>query len=165
MQTMLKQTLIEAIIVLALSVVLCLVVTALRPPGLALFRQSPERGVPADQPTATSAIPLAEAVQRFDDGKTLFADARSPEDYAAGHVDGAFSLSLYQFDEWIADFLVSTAPETPIVTYCEGADCYLARELAERLAELGFETVFFLEDGWGQWQAQGLPAATGPALP
>jgi len=147
--------------VLVLSIGLCLVVTALRPQGLALFRQSPAREVSSGQPASINPISLAEAVQHFNDGKTLFADARLPEDYAAGHVHGAFSMPLYQFDEWIADFLATTAPETPIVTYCEGPDCYLAQELAERLAGLGFESVFFLEDGWGQWQAQGLPAATG----
>jgi len=165
MQTTLRHTLIEAVMVLLLSVGLCLVVTVFRPQGLKLFRLAPEKSKPADQLTGTSAIPLAEAVQRFGDGKTLFADARSQEDYAAGHIDGARSLALYRFDEWITDFLATTALETPIITYCEGADCYLARELAERLAALGFETVFFLEDGWGQWQVQGLPGATGTEGP
>ncbi len=164
MQKTLKQTFYQAVIVLLLSIVLCLVVTALRPQGLKLFLQLPEKNRSSDQPTETSAIPLAEAIQRFGDGKTLFADARSPEDYAAGHIQGARSLALYRFDEWIADFLATTALETPIVTYCEGADCELSHELAERLAALGFETVYVLEDGWGQWQAQGLPGATGPAL-
>lgn len=78
MQTMLKQTFFEAVIVLSLSVILCLVVTTLRPQGLNLFRLVPEKNKPADPLTGTNAISLAEALQHFGDGKTLFADARSP---------------------------------------------------------------------------------------
>ena len=165
MTTILKQTFFEAVILVLVSVVLCLLVTMLRPGSPGFWHRAPETDQPSEQPAASRVITLALALQRFDDGKTLFADARSPEDYAAGHVPGALSLPLYQFDEWIAEFLAANDPETPIVTYCGGANCDLARELAERLATLGFETVFYFEEGWGPWQAQGLPGATGPEQP
>jgi len=165
MPTILKQTFFEAVIIVLLSLVLCLLVTMLRPGSPGFWRRAPEATEPSEQLAASRVITLAQAIERYDKGKTLFADARSPEDYAAGHVQGALSLPLYQFDEWIDEFLAANNPETPIVTYCGGANCDLARELAERFAMLGFEAVFFLEDGWGQWQAQGLPGATGPAQP
>ena len=161
MQTTFNRTLYEAVIVIMLSVGLCVVVTALRPQGLGLFGHSPERSASSDETSASSAISMTEAAQRFTDGSALFADARFIEDYAAGHIKGARSMPLNQFDEWIAEFLATTAQETRIITYCDGADCYLARELAERLAMLGYESVYFLENGWGQWQAQGLPLAKG----
>jgi rhodanese-related sulfurtransferase len=165
MSGILKRTLYEATIVLLLSVGLCLAVTALRPGVWGLLRGAAPSEQPPEPQTGASRLGLDQAIQRFGDGVTLFADARAEEDFAAGHIDKALSLPFYQFDEWIGAFLTQTDPKTPIIAYCDGPHCDLGRELAARLAALGFETVFYLEDGWGQWQAKGLPTASGPFHP
>jgi rhodanese-related sulfurtransferase len=64
----------------------------------------------------------------YPSGEAIFADARPIVAYEAGHIKNALHLE-------------------------PGA----AEELAERLTWLGYEKVFYLVDGWGQWTRHGLP--------
>ena len=83
------------------------------------------------------------------------------EDYAAGHIAGAVNVPEPRFDEMIGPFLESTAPETLIITYCDGANCPLSKNLAGKLKLLGFEKVYQLPDGWGKWRAYRMPIEKG----
>lgn len=117
-----------------------------------------------DNPEAVAGvreIPLEEAIERFRNGSALFVDARSPDDYRLGHIDGAINIPDQHFDDFIGPFMAATAPDTVLITYCEGKACTLSQNLAEKLILAGFDKVYHLRDGWGEWERNRLPAGRG----
>ncbi|MGD8970034.1 MAG: rhodanese-like domain-containing protein [Desulfobacterales bacterium] len=115
-----------------------------------------------DGSNAIGDISIEEAVRLFEEGVALFVDARSETDYQAGHIEGAVNIPDLDFENHIGSFLEKTAAETVLITYCEGESCALSKSLAEKLSLAGFENIFHLKNGWGQWKERGLPIAIGP---
>ena len=102
-------------------------------------------------------IPLEEAKDKFFTGGAVFLDARTPDLYEAGHIQGAFNLPLAEFDRMTERVLTELPEETLIVTYCDGEDCTLSAELALKLKEIGYENVRLLHNGWSAWKNLQLP--------
>jgi rhodanese-related sulfurtransferase len=158
------KTMKEIIILVGISVTLAIVVNFLSPKGIALVGQwDTSKGV-------ISAIPnrpeewkpeeinrVAQAKEIFDNGNVVFVDARSQEDYEDGHIPGALSLPVGEFDERIEYFLNQYSPDTRIVTYCSGRTCEDSHNLARLLSEAGFTHVTVFIDGFPGWEAQGFP--------
>ena len=67
----------------------------------------------------------------FDTGNVLFVDARSFEDFNDGHVNGAVSLPVGEYDDLIEGFLELHDLDIPIVTYCSGRTCEDSHHLAQ----------------------------------
>jgi rhodanese-related sulfurtransferase len=117
-----------------------------------------------NEPDGSNAIgdmSIEKAVRLFEEGAALFVDARSEADYRAGHIKGAVNIPDLDFENYIGSFLEKTAAETVLITYCEGDACTLSKSLAEKLSLAGFESVFHLKNGWGQWKERGLPIDSG----
>jgi rhodanese-related sulfurtransferase len=100
---------------------------------------------------------VGEARQLFDSGKYIFVDARSPQDYADGHIPGAVSLPFGQFEEIVGAFLERYPPEASIITYCSGRTCQDSHHVAEFLLEFGYDNVTVFIDGFPGWEAEGHP--------
>ena len=159
-----KKTIQEIITLLGVSLILALVVNTFSPRGIALVGQwdiaqgvvtaSPAAGA-TGQPQEIDSIALAKAI--FDEGEVLFVDARSQKDYANGHIPGAISLPVGQFEERIASFLNRYPLEQPIVTYCSGRTCEDSHDLARFLSDIGFTNVRIFIDGFPGWKAEGYP--------
>jgi rhodanese-related sulfurtransferase len=98
-----------------------------------------------------------QARKLYDSGKYIFVDARSVEDYEAGHISGAVSLPVGQFEENIAAFLERHPPEASIITYCSGRTCQDSHRLAENLLAFGYGNVNVFIDGFPGWEAEGHP--------
>ncbi len=121
--------------------------------------------VTADQaaltPTLDFEIPDAATAHRLHAaGKALFIDSRTAADYRAGHIPGARSLPLGEFDRHIDALRSQYPPSHPIVTYCSGRSCQDSHILAQRLFEAGFENVSVFIDGYPGWSAEGYPIGT-----
>lgn len=100
--------------------------------------------------------------KRFHAGRgAAFVDARSAEEYAEGHIPGAVSLPFD--DVYKKPELAKTLDEKglPIIVYCGGGDCDLARTLAYALIEAGHKRVLVFKDGLPGWAAAGMPVAKG----
>ena len=155
-----KSLLKEISIILMVVIPLAIVTNSLRSDGLRLV----DIGTPIMQPVEANnsvcAITLDKAIEKYERGEALFVDARSHEEYLAGHVKGALNLPDHHFDEWIDDFLFRTDPDTEIITYCNGEDCPLGHYVAEKLYQLGFERVFYLVNGWTEWQESASPVVS-----
>jgi rhodanese-related sulfurtransferase len=103
---------------------------------------------------------LAVVKALHDANGAVFLDARSAEEYSAGHIPGAISMP---FDD------VFKKPELakfddkgkPIVTYCDGGDCELSKDLAFSLIDNGHKKVVFFKDGLPGWKSAGNPVNTG----
>ena len=102
-------------------------------------------------------ITLDEAIDRFRQGTALFVDARSVDDFREGHIDGAINIPETNFEEYIGPFMAANAPDTLLITYCEGKSCQQSQKLAEQLILSGFDNVYHLNDGWGEWKRNDLP--------
>ncbi len=103
--------------------------------------------------------------KRFHAGRgAAFVDARSAEEYAEGHIPGAVSLpfdDVYKKPELAKAF---DEKGLPIIVYCGGGDCDLARTLAYALIEAGHKRVLVFKDGLPGWAAAG-HAVTKGVLP
>ena len=93
----------------------------------------------------------------YDSGKFVFVDARSRDDYVEGHIKGAVSLLVGEFDEKIDVFLEEYSPEKAIITYCSGRTCEDSHRLAQLLLEFGYEKINVFIDGYPGWVTRGYP--------
>ena len=97
----------------------------------------------------------------WDANAAVFVDARSKEEYAEGHIPGAFSLP---FDDVFADPDKAKNFDSggkPIITYCGGGDCELSKSLATALIDGGHKKVLVFMGGMPGWKEPGNPVATG----
>ena len=159
-----RKTIKEIIILAGVSVALALVVNYFSPRGIALVGQwDTSNGVLTANATGENDYRIAEIDQVTDaanilyEGDSLFVDARSTEDYQSGHIPGAISLPVGQFDEQIESFLNQYPPDQPIVTYCSGRTCEDSHHLAQLLLDVGFSEVRVFIDGFPGWEAEGYP--------
>jgi rhodanese-related sulfurtransferase len=143
----------EAFWVMLIAIFLAGAGYAIRP-GL----MQPEAGGDAvENDGAFSAVSLEDALIHFEKNDALFADARPMRAYSEGHIKGAVNLDPNEFDSWSGDFFSRVSPDQMIITYCEGAQCQLSMELAEKLIWMGYEKVYYLKNGLGLWKENQLP--------
>jgi rhodanese-related sulfurtransferase len=105
-------------------------------------------------------IELRQAVELHKNGNVLFVDARLSEDYVEGHIKGAVSLPVNDFNSHISLFRKEYPDSMTIVTYCSGRECSDSHDLAELLARFGYFRTFVFLDGYPAWKEAGLPVAT-----
>ena len=158
------QTAKEIVILLGLSIAAAVMVNYFLPDGIALVGQwDTSQGVVtamAKNDIVIEGIEIGtvdEARQLFDSGEYVFVDARSPEDFEAGHIPGAVSLPVGQSEERVAAFLERYPPEASIITYCSGRTCQDSHHVAEFLLEFGYDNVTVFIDGFPGWEAEGHP--------
>ena len=158
--TLVKQT----IILLGVSVILAFIVNNFSPGGIALVGQwDTTQGVitaKANNDVVSGKLEIEDvtrARQIFDSGNALFVDARTRDNYDDGHIPGAVSLPVGQFDEHIDVFLDQHDIQQPIVTYCSGRTCEDSHNLAQLLMDFGYSDVKIFIDGYPGWEAEGYP--------
>jgi rhodanese-related sulfurtransferase len=107
-------------------------------------------------------ISTRKAYELFNSGDVIFVDARIPEEYAEGHIEGAVNVD-FEADEDVynqqLDYLMQIAgPEQPIVAYCSGTECDASLMLSRNLYyDIGYRNIYVYFGGWEQWQADSLP--------
>ena len=94
-------------------------------------------------------LPGAQA--RSTDPTVILFDARTPEQYAAGHIPRALNLPIEEVDQRLGNWASQLTPKTPILLYCSGADCGDALELAIKLREFGFADLTLYPGGYAEW--------------
>jgi rhodanese-related sulfurtransferase len=113
------------------------------------FREAPETLEPIEKETL---------LNRIRSGEVILLDVRPEEEYRAAHLPLAISAPLSDLDS----VLGKLRRRKPIVAYCRGPYCVLAKEAVKILRAKGFRAVR-LEDGVPEWRAQGLPVVVGEA--
>lgn len=157
----------KVILMLSVAAGLALLVNGISPRGIPLVGQwDTQQGVvTADADTAALWMDFeipdpAAAKQVFDAGDALFVDVRSRETFGAGHIPGAVSLPLGEFDALVEAFARDVPRDKPIVTYCSGRLCQDSHTAAQLLMERGFQNVVVYIDGFPGWMENGYPVAT-----
>ena len=108
-----------------------------------------------------SMINRDEAWKLYQAGTALFVDARHEFDYKLGHIRGAVSVPLNDYDvrKWNLD---SIPKDRVIVAYCDGAECNSSIELSARLMKDGYANVRIFFGGWSEWESANLPTEKSP---
>jgi len=151
----------QAAAILLISALFALLVNAVRPGRLPWVGQwTPESQLTLDT-GENLMIALQEAEAFFYAEAALFLDARAPELYAEGHIAGAHNLPWMQFDARVNEVMRDIGQEATIITYCDGENCNLSKELALALLDRGYMNVRVLVNGWTLWQENNLPTAMG----
>ena len=117
---------------------------------------------PDAQESVPAALPmpaLIDEVKQVMASGGLIVDARSPELYAAGHIDGAVSLPMVEVDAMLPDFLSRVDKGQTLITYCSGFGCPDSFDLGVFLIEAGYQDVRVFEGGYPEWRDAGLPVA------
>lgn len=87
-----------------------------------------------------------------------FIDVRTPQEYAAGHIDNAINIDLYSadFKEKVIKLKDSNFKNITIyIVYCgTGIRSASACQIME---ELGFKDILNMTGGITEWEAAGLP--------
>jgi rhodanese-related sulfurtransferase len=157
---MLKLAAKEAFILIGTAVAVALAVYAVRPDKIVRLTAAVDQETvpPPLTESGYAEISLEDALRLYEDGRSIFADARHPADFEAGHIKGAVNLYTSDQTVWLPDFLAATEPTAMIVTYCDGENCHLAQALAELLFLSGFDDVRYLKNGWTRWRDGGFPS-------
>lgn len=151
----------QSAILVLLACVAAYAVNALRHEPLPFIGDWSSEGQLTSADGKKTAISLEEAKKLFDAGKTVFLDARSPEDYQAGHIQGAKNLPWLEFAKYFDQAMAQISQDQVIIAYCDGETCHLSKELAQALSEMGFLNVRVLVNGWTLWVQNSLPIQKG----
>jgi rhodanese-related sulfurtransferase len=115
--------------------------------------------VQSAQKTVIAKITIWEGFLAFRSGKALFLDARSEQDFNAGHIPKAVnippgkSFSMETKDPKVKSKL--------IIAYCHSKGCPLADDLARNVAAMGFTNIRVMSEGWEVWSQTGYPVESG----
>jgi rhodanese-related sulfurtransferase len=152
-----KRSIVEAVWVSILALVLACSAYALRSHALPVIPPAADAAGTDSTEGDIASISLEEAQRHFEQGTAIFVDARPMPAFAAGHIRGALHLDPQEFDEWSSRVFSEVPADALIISYCDGAQCTLSHELAEKLIWLGYQKVMVIKDGWGRWQSRQLP--------
>ena len=106
-------------------------------------------------------INLSEAMTAYNSGGAIFLDARTMEDYKAGHIKGAIQLYMEEFEVEYAEVKDLLPKDALIITYCGGDECELSLFLTRNLKAEGFTNLKVFFGGWQEWVEAKLPTSTG----
>ncbi|HEV7607667.1 MAG TPA: rhodanese-like domain-containing protein [Steroidobacteraceae bacterium] len=99
-----------------------------------------------------AAISSQDLIRLMNQG-ALVLDIRKPDEFAAGHVNGAKQLPSDQI--LTAGESFKRFKEKPVVVYCESGS--LAAAAVRQLNRQGFTKAFSLRGGFAGWRADNLP--------
>jgi len=157
----LRRILVEAVIILALGVVVGLSI------NLGLIRDLIEgRAILPQRPPVTTEttdrfpepVDLASVQRHLKNGHPLL-DARISELYQQGHIAGAISFPLDETEQRLHELTQRFPLDQPLATYCNGYGCPDSYDLALLLLQAGYQRVLVFEGGYPEWRDAGLPVA------
>jgi len=91
-------------------------------------------------------------------GDAIVLDVRPPEEYSAGHIEGALSIPLKELEKQLS----ALPRDKEIVAYCRGPYCVMSIEAVQMLRSRGFRAARLKDDVY-EWSLHGLPVAKGDA--
>ena len=97
-------------------------------------------------------VDRAAILKRAKAGEVLVLDVRPEEEFAAAHLPYARSLPVDELKKRLAEL----PKDVPVVAYCRGPFCLMAKDAVELLRKKGYRA-FHLTDVVAEWRARGLP--------
>jgi rhodanese-related sulfurtransferase len=106
--------------------------------------------------TDVEEVSRDELARRLRAGDVIVLDVRPTPEYEAGHILGARSVPIAELRRHLRDL----PPDQDVVAYCRGPYCVFANNAVKQLRKHGYNAAR-LEDGYPEWQRDGLPIASG----
>jgi len=101
------------------------------------------------------AVGRDELIARLRKGDVVLVDVRPPEEFEAGHIEGARSIPIDELEGRLAEL----PADREVVAYCRGPFCAYAHEAVRRIQATGREARR-LEEGWPEWKLAKEPVVT-----
>jgi rhodanese-related sulfurtransferase len=103
-------------------------------------------------------VSLASALMLFHREGTVFLDVRESRYYTYGHIHDALNWPPERMTNPPAEHLLTALRNAnSVIIYCNGVSCGLVYTAANKLRELGLETVKVYPEGWPEWRNCRLP--------
>jgi len=156
-----KRSLLQSIGIIIISGALGIGVNAFRAEGIPLMERWQEKVLNEQLTGGLPAVSLKQVKEAYKSGDVLLVDARNPEFFEQGHIPGAVSLPVREFDSVFPRLEEQLRAAPRVITYCDGASCELSVELTEKLLFAGLEYIEIFTGGIQQWQGAGQPVVAG----
>lgn len=101
-------------------------------------------------------VDRASILKKAKAGEVLVLDVRPLAEFATAHLPHARSLPVDELKKRLAEL----PKDVPVVAYCRGPFCLMAKDAVELLRKKGYRA-FHLPDGVAEWRARGLPVVEG----
>lgn len=101
---------------------------------------------------ALQSLDEASLLKKAKAGEVLILDVRPQEEFESAHLPYARSLPISELKKRLAEL----PKNVPIVAYCRGPFCLMAKDAVELLRKKGHQAMH-LTDGVAEWRARGLP--------
>lgn len=154
-----REVLWQSAAIAALAVTIALFVNHMREAGIPLVADwSPAARLQATSGADDLIIPMPQAIASYQSGEAIFVDARSPDQFAEGHISGAINVPWEQVYDYIERiFMAVPGYDSLVIAYCDGEACALSEELVLLLRDLGYSNAKVLINGWTLWRSHGYP--------
>jgi rhodanese-related sulfurtransferase len=93
------------------------------------------------------AIGRDELIGRMRRGEIELVDVRPPEEFEAGHIEGARSIPLDELEQ----HLKGLPADREVIAYCRGRYCVMAHDAVHRMQAAGLKARK-LDQGWPEWK-------------
>jgi rhodanese-related sulfurtransferase len=98
------------------------------------------------------SVTIQELITKLEKGRVTILDVRPESEYRKGHIANAVSIPIEQ----LAKRWNEIPKRNEIITYCRGPFCVFADEAVALLTKKGYKAIR-LEEGYPDWQLEGLP--------
>jgi rhodanese-related sulfurtransferase len=99
----------------------------------------------------------------YEQGLTVFIDARNDAQFQAGHIPGAWQFDHYRAEQHLAAVLPVCLTALKVVVYCTGGQCEDSEFAAVMLRDVGVprENLLVYPGGLTEWKANHQPVEVG----
>jgi rhodanese-related sulfurtransferase len=109
----------------------------------------------ADKPDELAPVGRDDLLARAQRGEITVIDVRPVCEFRSGHLPYANSMPLEELRKRLAELPL----DKPVVAYCRGPFCLMAKDAVELLRQEGYRAIKW-DDGVAEWRALGLPVET-----
>jgi rhodanese-related sulfurtransferase/DNA-binding CsgD family transcriptional regulator len=109
----------------------------------------------AQYPDELAPVGRKELLAQAKRGEVVVLDVRPESEFAASHLPFALSMPLAELHKHLDEI----PRDKPVVAYCRGPFCLMAKEAVVVMRGAGIKAVR-MEDGVAEWRASGLPVFT-----
>jgi len=104
-----------------------------------------------NRPGMMDAVSIDDLITQMRTNSVILLDARSPEEFALGHLPGAINIPPDELDTRMNEL----PTDKPVVAYCRGPFCVLSTQAVSLLNRHG-RKAHRLNAGFPEWKAAGL---------
>ena len=109
----------------------------------------------AQFPDELAPVGRKELLAQAKRGEVVVLDVRPAPEFAVSHLPFAVSMPLAELNRHLDEL----PRDKPVVAYCRGPFCLMAKEAVEVLRSAGIHAMR-MEEGVAEWRAAGLPIST-----